>query len=67
MNLAINNIGPVDAQIIAKQNDASVLGAALKSNNHLRVLKMVDVISNEQDLACLPPSSALGDGIEVVH
>ncbi|KAL7324276.1 hypothetical protein PS15p_210807 [Mucor circinelloides] len=82
VNLAINNIGPVGAKIIAKQvlaplsqvqelelsdnplqNGASVLGAALKSNRHLRVLKMVDVVSNEQDLTSLPPP-ALGDGIE---
>lgn len=38
---------------------ASVLASALKNNRHLRVLKMVDVVSNEQDLTSLPPP-ALG-------
>ncbi|KAI8639652.1 hypothetical protein BD408DRAFT_261227 [Parasitella parasitica] len=38
---------------------ASVLASALKNNHQLRVLKMVDVVSKEQDLSSLPPP-ALG-------
>ncbi|CAO3630627.1 unnamed protein product [Mucor fragilis] len=40
---------------------ASVLAAALTNNHHLRVLKMVDVVSNEQDLTSLPPPALGGD------
>ncbi|CEP16427.1 hypothetical protein [Parasitella parasitica] len=42
---------------------ASVLASALKDNRRLRVLKMVDVVSNEQELTSLPPS-ALGEAVE---
>lgn len=41
---------------------ASVLAAALENNKHLRILKLVDVVSTEMELSVLLPAAALEEG-----